>query len=305
MKRFMLKIFIFVMPILFFSCFLEFMIRRVPNEYSYKNDYLTHQGSEIEILVLGSSHGRFNIDPVFFSGESFNAAHSFQSLKYDSFVFNKFKAGLTKLKWVILPISYFTLFSELEGSAGDRLVRNYSIYYDYREHSSLHHNYEVLNSGPMKMIKKVGRYIWSGGKSGDINVSRAGMGKHGEREDFLTTAKEAVAWQTVKNFDSLKDNLARLDALIADCSKMGVKVFLFTSPAWHTYTDNLDEEQLNLMKTSIHDILSRHSNVEYHSFLRDIRFTEDNFQDADHLNKGGAKKLTEIINDKILANDRW
>jgi hypothetical protein len=46
-------------------CVAEFIVRQAPNVYKYKHEYI--RSKEFEILVLGSSHAYFGINPEFFS----------------------------------------------------------------------------------------------------------------------------------------------------------------------------------------------------------------------------------------------
>ncbi len=59
------------------------------------------------------------------------------------------------------------------------------------------------------------------------------------------------------------------------------------------------------MQINISNIVKKHSNVEYHSFLQDDRFVKGDFKDADHLNGIGAKKLTKIIDRMINNKKEW
>ena len=91
MRRFIQKVMLFASPLFLFVVASELIIRRIPNDYSYKNAYLRDNAGDVEVLVLGSSHGFYGVDPVCFSRRGFNASHLSQSLDYDYFIFSKFK----------------------------------------------------------------------------------------------------------------------------------------------------------------------------------------------------------------------
>ncbi len=67
----------------------------------------------VEILCLGSSHAYFGINPDFISPPCFNAAHPSQSLKYDFEIVKKYQDKWESLKVIVIPVDYFSLFSEL------------------------------------------------------------------------------------------------------------------------------------------------------------------------------------------------
>ncbi|RCW19612.1 DUF1574 family protein [Marinilabilia salmonicolor] len=78
-----------------------------------------------------------------------------------------------------------------------------------------------------------------------------------------------------------------------------IKVLFYTSPAYSTYRQNLDEIQLNETINAITLIANKNENCYYLNLLDDNRFKAKDFRDADHLNGNGAKKLTKIIYKKI------
>ena len=75
-----------------------------------------------------------------------------------------------------------------------------------------------------------------------------------------------------------------------------IKVFLFTPPAYFTYTNNLNQKQLNQTIATAEALKKVNDHVSYINFLNDSTFIKSDFYDADHLNDIGAKKLTETIN---------
>ncbi|OEU60442.1 MAG: hypothetical protein BAW33_00165 [Desulfobacterales bacterium C00003104] len=308
MSQFVLKIILFALPILFFVFFVEYIARQIPNDYSYKNEYLSKNAENIEILVLGSSHSFYGINPDHFTLNAFNASHVSQSLNYDYFIFKKFKNNFSNIKVLVLPISYVTLFSRLEDGIEDWRVKNYSIYYECEYHSSLKYKTEILNTKPMKIGKQVVKYLWSNGKTKNITVSKLGFGlnySNQEQSDLIATGISAAKRHTKKKLNKLDGNLELINKLITDSSKMDIKVFLFTPPALSSYIENLNTQQLLIMQINISNIVKKHSNVEYHSFLQDDRFVKGDFKDADHLNGIGAKKLTKIIDRMINNKKEW
>ena len=307
MSRFIRNVIFFSLPMLFFVFVAEYSLRQIPNDYSYKNKYLNKNAENVELLVLGSSHGFFGINPVFFAQNSFNAAHVSQSLNYDYFIFNKFKNDLKNLRVLVLPISYFTLFSQLEDGIEDWRVKNYSLYYDCEYHDSLKYNAEIVTKKPISILKTVANHLILNGGNGNITVSELGFGlgySNQKQSDLIATGISAAKRHTKEKFDLLNGNLELINKLITESSKINIKVFLFTPPARSSYIENLNMKQLSIMQTSISEIVKNHSNVEYHSFLRDTRFVKGDFKDADHLNGIGAKKLTKIIDHMINDNKR-
>ena len=86
----------------------EFLLRNIPNDYTYKRNYLDNNAKEIEVLYLGNSHILYGINPVFSKYKSFNCAHGSQSLNYDFAILNKYKKQWKKLKLIVVPVTLVT-----------------------------------------------------------------------------------------------------------------------------------------------------------------------------------------------------
>ena len=134
MKRFIVRALCFILPVLAGLTLGEYFLRQVPNDYSFKKEWLDHNSSQVEVLVLGSSHTYYGVNPVYFSKKSFNAAYVSQSIPYDYFIFTKYVNQMKNLSYVILPISYFSLWGSLENDGEAYRLKNYSIYYDCKYH---------------------------------------------------------------------------------------------------------------------------------------------------------------------------
>src|SRR5690606_22742388 len=114
MKKFLSYILIFSAPVIILISVTEVLIRSIPNEYSIKKDYLDRNSNEIEILILGSSHTLRGVDPKYMNYKAYNAAMVSQSIDYDLEILKKYEGNWDSLKTIVLPISYFSLYSNLE-----------------------------------------------------------------------------------------------------------------------------------------------------------------------------------------------
>ncbi|MDA3838717.1 MAG: hypothetical protein PF574_07020 [Candidatus Delongbacteria bacterium] len=295
MKSYLIKISIFLIPIMAVAIFLEVYIRIQPNDYSYKNEYLTTNAKDIETFIVGSSHSFYGIDPQYFSMNTFNAAHVAQSLKWDYFIFDKFKDNMTSLKNVIIPISYFSLFYNLEGGDADWRIKDYKIYYDADE-PSFKYNYEIFNRKLVQLVIKAYK-IFTGEDKG-VNCSDLGFGSRTALLDIdmESSGKTAARIHTVENYDAFSGNLRILEKFINDCNQMDVTVLLVVLPSWKTYREHLDADQLIATESYCFELSHKFKNTYYYSFLEDRRFKLEDFANADHLNNKGAEKISRFLN---------
>lgn len=306
MKRFVIKTIYISLPILVVAILMEILLRNTPNDYLFKKQYLDKHSSEIETLILGSSHSFYGFNPEYFSSNTFNASHISQSLNYDFEILKKYQDQFKNLKTIILPISYFTLFGKLEAGSESWRVKNYIIYYDLNSSKSLIDYSEVLSNRINVNIKRIASYYLLGNST--ISCSDLGWGtsyNSKNARDLAETGKTAAKRHTRDDINSDKyqeifnDNILILNSIIQWCKKNNVSVLLLTPPAFETYRQNLNKEQLKIAINTTSDICSKYENCIYENLLNDTNFVAVDFFDADHLSEIGAKKLSELINEKI------
>lgn len=302
MKHFLTKILLFTTLLFIIFGIAEYFLRTIPNDYSYKNSYYKQNAKHIRIWNLGSSHAYFGINPSYFEQHSFNGAHLSQSIKFDYYIFNKYIHQMDSLKVLILPISYFTLFSNLEDGVEKWRVVNYTSYGIFLP--SLRTSIRLLSDS-----KPFNRAIKSVlGKQDDRYCTDLGMGtqySYDQRSsNLIATAEAAVKRHTKKpiNQEILLANQNYLTEICNACYNKGIKVILLTTPTHHSYYSNLDKRQLQIATTTCAELDKKYVNVFYLNWLDDNRFVDEDFYDADHLNDKGAIKLTQLLNEYIQQN---
>ena len=289
-----------ILPILFFFLVLEIAIRKIPNDYQLKKEYLDQNAAEINTLIFGSSHTFYGLNPEYFSKKTFNVAYVSQSLDLDYEILNAYQSKLKKLKTVIIPISYFSLFETLETDVEKWRIKNYVIYYGFENKYTFADNFETLDNHITLNVKKVVKH-YALNKS-FITASNLGWGtnfnsnnKKAFEGDF--TAKK----HTVKNFDLYPENLKSLHKIIDLCKKKNVDIVFITTPTHSSYSKNLDSIQLEKTTKTISDLVKNNSNCSYFNLLKSGKFTNEDFYDSDHLNEIGAKKLS-IFTNSLISN---
>lgn len=300
MKRFILQTTILLVPIFSVLVIFEIALRNVPNDYKYKNDYMEKQ-HDVSILVFGSSHSYFGISPQFFTKNAFNLAFTSQSLKYDKFLYDKYASDCDSLRYVILPISYFTLRSDLEASREWWRAKGYCIYMGCYDHIfDPEYMLEIASKEKMKIIKEA-----LVGHANFRSCDNFGFGINYKKENRLDTwvssGEVAAKRHTSIHRERVVTNLQYLHSIISSCEERGVKVLLLTTPTYNTYVESLDVLQLNEMVDICQQLDADNEHVIYLNWLQNDAFNEDDFFDADHLNEYGAEKLTKMLDEYILS----
>jgi len=302
MKKFIKFTLLFLLPILTLVIISELLLRHIPNDYSYKKTYLDLKSNQIEVLYLGSSHVYYGINPIYSEYNSFNASHISQSLNFDLAILEKYKNNWSKLKYIVIPIDYFSMYSTLENGIEKWRLKNYSIYYNIYESTNYTTNFEMLNGQFKANLARLKSNILN--NTTDVTCNKLGWGinynsKNGK--DLIATGKAASKRHTIENINNLcfNENVKTLNSLIEFAKNNKAKIIFFTSPAYKTYVDNLEKKQLDNTINLISQKTYRNSNAVYYNLLKDNTFIEEDFYDADYLNEKGAKKLTIKIDSLI------
>jgi hypothetical protein len=302
MKKFIWYTIFFIFPIALLSTLIEVLCRRIPNDYQYKISYLDSNANIINVLILGSSHAYYGINPVYLKYKAFNAAYISQSLDYDWEIIKKYDNHWHNLKCIVLPIDYFSFYCNLNESAESWRKKNYIIYEGIKLQNDLSSNTEILSS---KFIVNIAR-IHSNYINHDsvILCSKLGWGTEynsKKNKNLVISGKIAALRHTIKNSKCLEKNIFILTNIIKYAFTNKIKVLLITSPAYKTYVEALNSNQLNTTLNILNNLSRGYGNVQYYNLLNDKSFAGTDFYDADHLNEIGAKKLTNKI-DSILTS---
>jgi hypothetical protein len=303
MKKFLKEFGFLTLPLLLAACFLEVLIQNIPNDYSLKKGYFDKNASQIETLILGSSHSFYGLNPTFFSSKTFNGSHISQSLKYDLEILKKYEDNLKNLTAIVLPISYFSLSEKLENGIESWRIKNYRIYYEISTSNSYSDCSEVLS---VKLSKNLYRlFSFYVKKTSPITCTDLGWGSNYKSEnalDLIDSGKKAAQRHRAYQYqNTFNENVSVLNNLLQWCSERNVKLILFTPPAFGSYRKHLNEKQLNATVEIAQKKAQANENCSYLNLLNDTRFKAKDYYDADHLSEIGAKKLSLLI-DKQITN---
>ena len=295
---------LFLVPIFTILVALEYTLESVPNSYRYKEQVFPEKYAHVvKILSFGSSHGYFNIRTSCFEKPAFNMGFPTQSLKYDYYLFNKYIDMCDSLQYVILPISYNLFRDEIENGPEWSRVKGYCMYMGCEYHKGEpRYNYELFGNFNTTMLSTVYN-AWCGNEN-HISCDSLGWGSgylYCNRPANWEHYGNLASGHTIANRDYVNQNTAYLESIINTCKKRDIKVLLLTTPTWHTYYENLESGQYEEMQLICNSMARKYPNVRYINMIKDERFTERDFYDADHLDTYGADKLTRMLNDQIEA----
>ncbi len=300
MKYFLKYIAIFLTPIVIIAIGSELLLRKIPNDYQVKKQYLDRNSDKVEVLYLGNSHVLYGINPALSQYNSFNAAYVSQSLYFDEQILKKYNANWKNLKYIVLPIDYFSLYWKLEESVESWRVKNYTMYWDIHKQFNLSLNFEITTNNLSNNLKRIDEYYRR--RISNVNCTQLGYGTNYDSkspQNQVQSGIEAAKRHLIIDKSYFNENVEHLKNIISFAQNKELTIILITSPAYKTYYNNIDTAQLNRTLYEVEKIKKNNDNVHYFNFFKDANFLEQDFYDADHLNKMGSQKLTKIM-DSII-----
>lgn len=271
----------------------EAYVRSQPNPAKSKHAFLTARSAEVETLILGSSHTYYGLIADTLHPAAYNAAQVSQTYSYDYFVLTAYP--FPRLRTVVLPLSDFSLYEELEGGPEWYLATRYRLYMDCPRHSRFGlYGFEFtafkVFVEKLKQLWRPRRMHWSERGTGleytlenraaawDNGADRAAVNRH---LDFARLAEKGEPW------------LARIAAW---CEARNVRLVLLSTPLRPSYRAAQLPAQTADTEARATRLLRRYPRTVRRIDLRDDpRFGATDFYDADHLSLQGAAKLSRLL----------
>ena len=301
MKRFYRNLLWFILSIVILLGGAEFMVRQIPNEYKYKNDWMDKHAEEVETLILGNSHTQKGINPDLLDGNAFNLSISGQDYVYSHFLFFKWADRLKKLKILIMPVSYFSFYKTPHGDNSELMQElNYRIYmgnpfYKY----DIAYNMESLYYKPLYgkirdffngesvKWKSKGWLPWYFADKSDV-----------WNADHVNKALARIYLADSVKYENINRNYEYVAEIARFCRKQGIRLVLVTTPQTKEYNKCLSSQQI-MRTNSLVERLKREYGLEYYDYREDYSYEDADFYDQSHLSEFGAEKFTQLLKQKL------
>lgn len=298
MKSFLFRVVIFLVPLVLGSVIVEFMLRNIPNDYTFKKELTSLNSNEIEVLILGSSHALTGLNPDFFDFNTFNASHVSQKIYHDLELFKKYVTRMPKLKCLVIPIGYATLF-KMENVAEWR-DKNYNIYYDLKINYVFSNYFEIFSVPFRQNLLRL--HNWYNLNKSEITVDSLGFPLTVTQRNLEETGSSMAIRQTSLNPEKFEDKkIGSLYDIISEANRKDISVLFYTSPGYKSFAKNLNQDQINLTIRTMEKLSGDFEHCFYLNLLEDKLFVESDFKDGDHLNFIGAQKLSKQLNEYLIS----
>jgi hypothetical protein len=292
MKRFIIKIMVFLLLSLIIAIVIECVVRSAPNPYKYKISLIEEQKKDVQLLVLGSSTTLNGINPSFFDKKTLNMAMGGQGITIDAFLVNRYLQQMPNLEAIILPVEYGTLFMPAVFGFPDGLM-SYHVYYGFEPDCfSIDNYFEVFHRKSVRT--KLERML-----RGDVPLFSDSLGFAGTDWINDLEAEIAVKGVTVKDYsDELTDKNIKALRQIAELSeKANVKLVIISMPFHKSFRDLASPKQWLFADSVIDCVIKQYNNSVYLNYYY-TDFSDICYFNASHLNLDGAELFS-----KMLAHD--
>ena len=249
---------------------------------------LRNEYENIDAIVVGSSHGDFGFNPIFYP-KSFNLCCRSQDLKHSFYLYKNIAEKYSGIKKLILFYSVFSPGSFLEKSPSES-----EICLAINELFNL--NIEYIDE-KLKVISKEIK-----GKLDQFSIEIEGM------SGFMPNAGKGFfsSEYGAKNraFDHMKYNNIDeaniyLEQTILLAKQLGHKVCIVIPPVRSDYRAACEADTAYLFRSLFDSLKNIEYDVDVANFFDDSRFSDDDFGDYDHLLPlgKGVETLTRAVYD--------
>lgn len=301
MRRFLRFNIFFLLPIVVCAILLEFVIREIPNGYAFKKSHLDSNKGRIETLVLGSSHAYYNVNPAYLDGVAFNAANPAQSLQYDLLLLQRYISAMPRLRTVILPVGYPTLFFDLGDTPESWRLTHYARDFGFPiSPDHLQYHYFVLSKMLKWNLEDIESHYLNREKVYKMTDLGWGTDYGGNREGKIEkSAKASIFWHTAPNSKHVDANRRFLEQIAQLCSEKDIQLLVINPPLHPAYSERRDPDQVEVTDRVLQELVVRYPRMKVLDFSSAAGFGDGDFYDGDHLNEVGARKFSQLLSVQI------
>jgi hypothetical protein len=291
-------------------------IRNKNSLYKEKLQGAIQDKEKIEIIILGNSHANYGVDPNAFDKYAYNLANVNQSIYFDKRILLSHLHEFKNLKYVLISADFHSLYFSSQG------IRDVWSYYDtgvrYKNKNYLLEDISPTLFGytPKIILSLFKREIINHLSSENIvvdfpvqkgvnlkdTIQNGFIGFEGKDLDAFNENKfQGRANIFNQKYENSKEKLEieeDLNGLLQILINRDIVPVLFTTPTFVEYNKYLNPNFENLNELDF-DRISRKHNIPYWNFMNSKLFKPEDFYNGDHLNKKGAFKFGEILNDSI------
>lgn len=304
MKKFLIYVGIFSLSLILLAGGMEYMLRQVPNPFSFKRGILEQKGQQMSTLIIGNSIVDYGINPQFLGDSTYNVALSGQWFRFNKAMLERYIGSMPHLEHVLWGIASYALWMD---DVDDVDIVYHKLYMDIHRKDDMLPVSEFITLRGYALRKWSKFYMAHG-----VTVHCDSLGfdnsyrleKRGSTwfDDIPGLVRHQCSWYDKDiNGELYRANIQRMHEVAKLCHDRGIRLYLVLPPVHPTYYKLADKKQLELIYKAVEEVAARWDNVSYHDYLSDTRFTDDDFYDGNHLSSDrGAEKFTKLLKEDLF-----
>lgn len=284
------------------------------DEFSYQRMYLRSQIEKDEqcpLVIAGLSYNQYGIDLSEFTCDAANLTTGGIDIRYSLELIELFLKTHKNVKMAMIAFAPYDAFYDMESSQRTfhRLIKDRVLYPNL-----YHEKYEVLsplfrmfdfnkianiiekqNSKSLEQqsfFNDINPYPTTGGLNYDFH-------KLDEAEKYYNAIKTVRGNEdSCRNYEMYNTILERLLEFCEDMEAKSINVFFYTPPATKYVYEQMNPLIISKSHEMMNYVTSKFENVSYMDLFDSREFHNDDFADFEHMSASGAKKMSNILNNK-------
>ncbi len=301
--------------------------------FTYDRLYLTAKLNKIQkekskILLTGSSYTMVGLLEDEMPYKAVNVAVNAQDLYYTLLSVKEAINRSSELDVIVSSFAYYFFFSDMNDSPSDYILSVLSKV-DYPVYNKLHGfkgelkaTYVKTSEFPiyenivdlalvrdayhgalMKELEGMPYYNRINVRSNNGMLSYNFMEKTDE-QNYAAAKLRAEGHNSNFNLDRGVYNQKLLDKFLDNMEELGKRVVLFTPPTTRFYKAGVSKDMINVYTQLVIPVVEKHKCCNFVDLYNSDKFLDSDFQDYDHLNLEGAKKLSKIIASYVIEEKK-
>ena len=316
MRNFFKKSFLFILFPISIILTSDIILRNQNTLHKEKYEGAKEVIDSIEVLILGTSHAHYAIDPDIFDLYAYNLANLGQSIYFDKRITLSLLPEMKQLKYVFISIDYHSL------SFSSQFDKDYWSYHGngikYKDTNYLYANLSptlfgytprvafAMHKHRYLKIRKHGTDIIDFEVQNGVDIYKPaikgyvafeGRDLHNFNHDAYNVSS---TWYTevIKKSNEREEIIADLEHFVQLLLVNDITPILITAPIYTEYVGYLNALYIHQNIETSTQIANKYG-IKYWDFLNSDLFTIDDFYDMEHLNRKGALKFSTMLNDSI------
>ena len=310
MARYIARCLLFVLPLLAVLALTEMELAHRPNSYNAKKAALEAHLADTRIVITGSSHALFGVNPEFLSDPAFNMAGVSQDFYYDRALLAKYLPRMPRVQLAILTVSLFSFKYILSDNTEKWRTGFYEKVYGIPDSRSSGARLRCPQTwmGLYGLRETLGRAMDGSVVAESIPDQRGWMAyetPQSEAESLKSINAEAGSRRvkfhlSMMHPGAVKTNMERLESLCRELQSRHVAIALVVPPVFSTYYNATPPTEEEAMRQEMEQI-ARRFHINIYNYMRDPRFQLRDFHDNDHLARSGSRKFTQILDREVVS----